>query len=127
MSHFRLARDPALLLTLVASVVRLLAAFKLDFTVEEQSLWNAAAAALAGAAVAVWVKREKQVPAILGALNAVLALAVGYGLHWSPEQQTLIVSAVGAVLAFYTRTQVVAPVPAPAPAVQNAPTTDPVP
>jgi hypothetical protein len=116
--NFRLARDPAILLTLFATAVRFIAAFWVDVSPEQQGWWNAAAAAVAGVIVAVFVKREKQVPAILGALNALMALAIGYGLHWSAEQQAIVISLAGAVLAAYTRTQVDAPVPAPAPTVQ---------
>ena len=49
----------------------------------------------------------KAEPAILlGLLNAGLALAVGFGLHVTPEQVGLINAFVAAVLAFVTRSQV---------------------
>lgn len=117
---FRLARDPAVLLTLFATALRALAAFGLNVTPEQQSWWNAAAAAIAGAAVAVFVKKDKQLPAILGVLSAVMALAVGYGLDWSAEQQMLVMSLAGGILAFWTRTQVDAPVPTTPPVVAVA-------
>lgn len=125
--NFRLARDPAIFLTVVATAVRFISAFFIEVTPEQQAWWNAAAAAIAGVVVALWVKREGQVPALLGALNALMALAVGYGLHWSAEQQAIVISLAGALLAFYTRTQVTAPVSAPAPTVQVAGRTDPLP
>ncbi len=108
----RLARDPAILLTLIATVVRVAAAFFFDISEDNQALINAAAAAVAGAFVAIRVKSDKQVPALLGALHAVLALAVGFGLDWSAEQQATAMSFFGALLAFYTRDRVLAPVAA---------------
>jgi hypothetical protein len=49
-------------------------------------------------------KREPAL--ILGALNAILAVAVGFGLDIDPEQVGLINAAVAAVLAVIVRTQV---------------------
>lgn len=43
---------------------------------------------------------------ILGALQAILALAVGFGLQLSAEQVTLITAAAAAIVALVTRTQV---------------------
>lgn len=104
----KLFREPALLLSFVATAVRLISAFWVPVSDEQQAWINAAATAIASAIVALWVRHEGQVPAILGAIQAVLALAVGFGLHWTPEQQAIFMSFVGAVAAFYTRTQVVA-------------------
>jgi hypothetical protein len=44
--------------------------------------------------------------AILGALNAVVALGVGFGLDVTPEQLGLISAALAAVLALVVRSQV---------------------
>jgi hypothetical protein len=108
----RLLREPALLLTLLATVVRVVTASWLDVSPTTQTLVNAAVTAVAGAVVAVWVKHEGQVPLILGALQSVLALGVGT-LGWSASREALIMSLAGAVAAFWVRTQVVAAVPAP--------------
>ena len=43
---------------------------------------------------------------ILGAVNAILALGVGFGLHLTSEQVGLINAAVAAIIAVITRTQV---------------------
>lgn len=43
---------------------------------------------------------------ILGAVQALIALAVGFGLNLSPEQVSLILAATAAVLALITRSQV---------------------
>lgn len=104
-------RDPALILMFLATTVRLVSAFWLDWTVEQQSLVNAALAAVTGGIVAVVVRRDGQVAAISGGFAAVIALAIGFGLRLSPENQALIMSVVGAALAMFTRTQVTASVP----------------
>ena len=43
---------------------------------------------------------------VLGALNALIALGVGFGLDVTPEQVGLINAAVAAVLAFVVRQRV---------------------
>lgn len=43
---------------------------------------------------------------ILGAIQAIIALGVGFGLHWSAEQVTLVTAASAAILALITRSQV---------------------
>lgn len=109
---FKLTRDPALLLFLVATSVRLFSAFVIHVDDDTQALVNALATAIASLLVALFVVRDKQVPAMLGVAQALLALAVGLGLHVSAENQALIMSFVGGVAAAFIRTQVVAPVSA---------------
>ncbi len=107
----RLSREPALYLTLAATLIRLLSAFWLNLSDEEQAVLNAAATAVAGLIVAVWVKRDGQVAGLLGVVQAVLALAVGFGANLSAEAQAVIMSFVGAAAAMFIRTQVDAPAP----------------
>lgn len=108
---FKLSRDPALWLFLVASGVRLAAAYgPWTITVDVQAAVNALATAIASFIVAAIVVRDKQVPALLGVVQALIALAVGLGLRLDPEMQALIMSGVGGLVAAFVRTQVVAPV-----------------
>lgn len=107
---FKFSRDPALWLTLVATAVRLASAFVFHLSGEQQAVLNAVATAVAALTVAVWVRHDGQVAAILGAAQALLALAIGFGLNVSAENQAVIMSFVGAVAAAFIRTQVVAPV-----------------
>jgi len=109
---FRLSRDPALYLTLFATVVRLAAAFVFHLTDGQQAVLNAAATALAGLIVALVVRHDGQVAAILGVAQALLALAIGFGLNVSAENQAVIMSFVGAVAAAFVRTQATAKVAA---------------
>ena len=107
---FRLSRDPAIFLSLFATAVRLASAFWFHVSDEQQAVVNAVATAIAGLAVALWVRRDGQVPAILGVAQALLALAVGFGLNLSGELQATLMSFVGLALAAFVRTQVTAPV-----------------
>lgn len=50
---------------------------------------------------------------IIGVVNALLAVAVGFGLDVTPEQVGLVNAAVAAVLAFLVRTQVTPATPPP--------------
>lgn len=106
-----LRREPALILALVAAVVKLGAAFGLNVSADQQAVVNAAAAALVGLAVAVAAHDSLSAP-ILGGVQALLALAVGFGLHWSADQQAVVMTAAAAIVAMFVRTQVTAPVPA---------------
>lgn len=104
----KISRDPALYLTAFATAVRLVAAFWFDLSGDQQAVLNAVATAAAGVIVAIWVKRDGQVATVLGGIQAVLALAVGFGAHLSAEQQAIIMSFVGAVAAAFIRSQATA-------------------
>jgi hypothetical protein len=106
-----LNREPALWLGLVAICVKLLAAFGLDVSTDQQAVINAVAAALVGLILAV-VAHDAIGAAVLGFAQAVLALAVGFGLDWSAEQQAVVLAAASAIVAMWDRTQITAPVPA---------------
>jgi hypothetical protein len=105
-------REPAAWAGLLAISVKLLFAFVVHLDGDHQALANAVVAALAGLFVAL-VTHDGVSAAILGVAQALLALAVGYGLKWSPDQQAVVMSAASAVLAMFVRSQVTAPVPAP--------------
>lgn len=105
-------RDPALWLSLLATILRLISAFWLHLSVDQQALLNTLLAAIIGVAVAMLVKHDGQVAAITGFFAALIAAAVGFRFNLSAENQALIMSFVGIVLAFIVRTQVVAAVPA---------------
>jgi hypothetical protein len=104
-------REPATLLAAVAVVVKLATAFGLGLSPDQQSVINAAAAALAGLIVALVAHDALSAP-ILGVAQAALSLALGFGLHWSADQQSVVMSAVAVAVAMFVRTQVTAPVPA---------------
>ncbi|MGA5820792.1 hypothetical protein ACPC54_23365 [Kitasatospora sp. NPDC094028] len=104
-----LGREPALWLTLIAVAVKAVAAFGLHVTDSQQAAINAAAAAIVGVAVAVIV-HDGLSAALLGAVQSVVALAVGLGLHLRADQQAVVMSLVAAGVGMWTRTQVTAPV-----------------
>ena len=108
----KLSRDPALYLTAFATLVRLVAAFGLNLSDGQQAVLNAVATAVAGLIVAIVVRRDGQIAAILGLIQAGLALAVGFGADLSAETQAVIMSFVGAAAAMFVRTQATAPVTA---------------
>jgi len=106
-----LGREPALWLGLVAIIVQTVSAFWVNVSADQQTWINAVAAAIVGLLVAVSTG-DGIVAAILGLAQAVLALAVGFGLDWSADRQGIALSLVAAIVAMFTRTQVIAPVPA---------------
>lgn len=106
-----LGREPAIWLSLIATTIRLIAAFLFELSTDQQAVLNAVAAAGIGVAIALIV-RDGQVAAVLGFVQALLSLAVGFGLDISAENQAVVMSFVGTVAAAFVRTQVVAPVSA---------------
>jgi hypothetical protein len=106
------SREPALVLALIATAVQLVSAFFIPLTDVQQGSINAAAAAIAGIATAIWVTHEKLAPAVLGLVQAGLDLGLSFGLHWTPIQQSVVMSFAIALVAMFVRTQVTAPMPA---------------
>ncbi|MHA6765285.1 hypothetical protein [Streptacidiphilus sp. PAMC 29251] len=104
-------REPVLWLALIAVIVKFVSAFWLHTSADQQAVINAAAAAAVGLLVALST-HDGVNAAILGFVQALVALGVGFGLHWAPDQQALVMSLATAVLAMFTRTQVTAPVSA---------------
>lgn len=107
---WRITRDPALLGgTLLAAVQ--VALTLIDWTPDQASLVNAFATAVVGFVVALAVRSDRWVPALLGLIQAAGAVVVGFGLHWTPDQQAAAMVLAAALGAVATRTQVTAPVP----------------
>ncbi|MFC1410519.1 hypothetical protein ACEZCY_14775 [Streptacidiphilus sp. N1-12] len=102
-------REPVLWLALVAVIVKFISAFLFHVSVDQQAVINAAAAAVLGLLIALST-RDGVNAAILGFIQAFVALAVGFGLHLDADHQALLMSLATAVLAMFTRTQVTAPV-----------------
>lgn len=121
-------RDPAIFLAVIAAAIKLVAAFLIDLTVDQQAVLNTVAAAAVGVAVAYIARRDGQVAALLGFAQAGLAAAVGFGLDMSAEDQAVLLSFVSVVLGMFERTQITAPVPAtdtgPTPANLDVPAED---
>ena len=104
-------REPVLWLALIAVIVKTVSAFWIHVSADQQSVINACVAAAVGLLVALST-HDGVSAAILGLVQAVGALAVGFGLHWAPDQQALVMSLATALVAMFTRTQVTAPVSA---------------
>ena len=104
-----LGREPVLWLALVEIAVKVLCALVLHVTPDQQSVVNAAVVAAAGVLVAVST-HDGVSGAILGLAQALIALGVGFGLHWSADQQAMVMSLASALVGAFVRTQVTAPV-----------------
>jgi hypothetical protein len=122
---FRLARDPVIYTNLVAAVVVVVSTFVLPLSADQQGVLNALALAAAGL-WSGWKVSDGQLPLALGFFKALLAVAVSFGLHWTPEQQMIIVGLAAAIGAAFSRTQVGAPVPPPASTAQLTAVVSPV-
>lgn len=103
-------REPALWSAATRALIILVTTFLFPLTIAQQGSLNAAVAALLGVIVAFQVHAEKAVPFLLGLIEAVIYLAVSFGLQLDPEQQSVVMGVVVAVFAVWTRDRVVAPI-----------------
>lgn len=108
-----LGREPAVWAGIVAVVVQFVAAFVIDVNADVQTGVNVAAAALLGLLVAFKV-HDGQVAALTGFTQAALALGLNLGLDLTADKQAAVMAFVTVVAQAFVRTQVTAPVPAPA-------------
>lgn len=107
------SREPAALyIGLIAPVVACLAAFVFAADPGTQTAVNAAALAVAGAITAFVVRSDKLLPAITGAVTALISAAVSLGAQLDSAQQAALVVALGAIAAVVVRDRVTAPAPA---------------
>lgn len=113
-------REPAAVLAFVAVVIKLVAAFGVHLSSDQQAVLNAVAAAAVGLAVAVLAHDSLAAP-LYGFAQAALALAVGFGLNWSADQQAVVLSFVQVAVGMFLRTQITAKTPAPGPRHASVP------
>jgi len=105
-------REPAVIMAFIASAIAVFSSFIFPLSDTQQGVLNAADVALFGLITATLVAHEKLLPAITGLAKAVVAVAISFGLHWSPEQQGLVLTLVATAAALLgVRPQVVASVP----------------
>lgn len=106
-----LGREPALLLGFAAAGLKLLTAFGLDVTADQQTLINAVLAALVGVWLAVVARNGAWAATLMQLAQTVMALFVGFGLDWTADKQATVMATVAALLALFERTQLTAPRP----------------
>jgi hypothetical protein len=105
-------REPALLwISFLAPGVQLLAAFVFVASPSIQGVINVAAVAIAAAVTAYLVNAEDLVALLSGAVQAVLALVLAFGVHLDSVQQASIMAFAGLVIGVVVRDRVVAPSP----------------
>lgn len=102
-------REPAQWLGLIAAAIQLVSALFFPLTIEQQGTLNAIAVAVFGLLTALAVSEEKAAPLVGGFIQALLACALAFGAHLSPEMQSSAMAFVTAAVALFMRTQVVAP------------------
>ena len=104
-------REPAQWLQLASGVLILFSpVFALG--IEAQGALNGFLTALFGFLTMVFVAREKAAPLVAGLIKASIAVALAFRLNLDPETQVALMVGVEAIVAFWLRTQVVAPIPA---------------
>ena len=105
--NLNLSREPSLIwIGFLAPGVQLLAAFVFAANPTLQGVINAAAAAIAGAVVAYLVKAEDLVALMSGAVQAVLAVVLAFGVRLDSVQQASIMAFAGLVISVAVRDRV---------------------
>jgi hypothetical protein len=104
-------REPALVMAFLSSLIAVFSAIIFHLTDTQQGGLNAAILAVFGFITAAMLEKEKFVPALVGLAKALIAVAISFGLHWTPEQQGLFIALVSTAAALWYRPQVVASVP----------------
>lgn len=108
---WNILREPALWVGVLAVLAQWVPPIIMTLSPGVASIVNAAIVAVAGALTAYLVHSDKLAPAIMGAVQAVLALGLGLGLHLPQDIQAEVMAAITALVAAYVRTQVFAVVP----------------
>lgn len=111
MSPLSPGRDPA---AVVETIVQVLLGGVLALALPDvlSNAWSAAIVAVGGLATSAWVARDKLLPSLTGAIKAVFALVITLGADLAPTVETGIVMAASALVTFWLRTQVTAPIAA---------------
>lgn len=103
-------REPALWLALLSGSVVLISTFFFQLTIEQQGTINAIGSAFFGLLTAYFVARDGLQAAILGFLQAGVALMTSFGLNWTPDQQMIVMGFMSTVVAMFVRSSATAPV-----------------
>jgi hypothetical protein len=104
-------REPALFYTLVANIITLASGLGLNLSVEQQGVLNAMVVLLSGCVLAWKVATEQGIALLGGVAKGLIALALAFGAHLSPELQSSALLVVNLAIAFIVRSQVTAPTP----------------
>lgn len=104
-------REPAAVLAFIASAVMVFATFVYPLTSEQQGALNAVAMAAVGIITMYAVSEDGGLALIVGLAKAVMALALSFGLHWTPEVQAVVMTFITVTTQLFVRTQVTAPTP----------------
>jgi hypothetical protein len=106
----RLGREPALMTAFLALLAQGGTVLFMDLSPELQGGVNAVAAAVAGIITSWGVATDKMLPFVLGLVQALLSLAMAFGMHLSPEEQSTLMGFAALVIGMFVRTQVYAKV-----------------
>lgn len=104
-------REQVLYLAVIAGIAQVLMTYQLDVSGTFQAIATAIIVFVFAVGNAIRM-HDGAVALATGVLNAGFALFAGLGLDWTKGHQTYIVGAVTALLALFTRQNVVNPVPA---------------
>ena len=97
-------REPAVILGFIAAGLQLAAAYFLPWDANQITVVNAALSALMGLGIAIYTK-DSLLAVGLGAVQALLAVALNFGFNITPEQQSALIAFTNVGLALFNRQQ----------------------
>lgn len=97
-------REPAALVGVVQAALWVAVVFGAGITDQQGLLITAAVAALLDV-VAAWGTRDTVLGLLVGAVKALMAVAVGFGLDWNADQQGAVLAFASIVVSLFQRTQ----------------------
>jgi hypothetical protein len=95
-------RESVQLAAALAGLIQVLS-LALHFTSDQQGTLNAAVVLVIGALTAWSVSAEKAAPLMAGVVQAVLSVAVSFGLDLSPQVQSTVMAFVASAVALWLR------------------------
>lgn len=105
-------REAALIPAFIAAVIQFLLPFFTDMSAELAAAVNGGLGFVAALVTAFAVSVDKGLALLAGSGNLIIQLAAGFGIAMTDSQQATLATVLTLLAAAFTRTQVVAPVPA---------------
>lgn len=102
-------REPAVVLAFLSALIQILDTFFVHWTTDQTAAVNAAVAVVLGVVTAALTARDQLLPLLTGLAQALITLALAFGLDWSQGQVAVVMASVAAFVALFgVRPQVTA-------------------
>lgn len=105
-------REVTMWVALICAAFAVASGLWFGWSTEQNGVINAIVVAAGGLVVALFVKGNVVLPAVVGFAQAVFDVALAFNVDISPEDQSVVLAFVATAVGFFVRQQVTAPVQA---------------